>query len=618
MVKILGDPFDEYIHDQINVRQKSLAKKQKSDDDIKVFNTSTPWIRLSSSIEVSKDRAEKLAINLGVSTADIVGSALAKKLVLFAGTTDGKGGTQRGGVGYGFNNAYGFLSDPGQGYKPMPGIISISTTYKSNGSLKQAQVKLKCYTRKQFEALEAIYLRLGYTMILEYGHSVYFNNAGIKQNMSSLDIPNILFHQAAIIPEEWAKAAAAAVKGDQKVKDAVRLAAYSQAEEVAKDPYGADSLRLILQNNKRFTGGNYDALLAKVSNFSWSLGNDLSYDITLDLVSVGDIIDSLKMNLGGSTETGLTLTATTSKGVQNLVNIRLQRNTGLFITFLQELTELLGTPEALALVNKEAQKAMKEINESVNLAQAQADYADIYLTELKAIEDKIITPYNVIRNTLRGKEAKREGNKSYGLYRETINLKDFASLEKTLADNMSIEGTSNLLPYLQGDINKLIPVFTSGLGIYTGKEQSVLDYYGLDYESYTATIKFDNKDHEVTRHRIVDKETTSSNAHENISVNIGIARGIIKTTAVTVPRRGGRGKVRTTIETQEDGERNAALIITLDKNKNNPKQVLNFFLLGGLSKTPLPNLIGYLGKFSRGDNELEELSSWILNNKVSF
>ena len=181
---------------------------------------------------------------------------------------------------------------------------------------------------------------------------------------------------------------------------------------------------------------------------------------------------------------------------------------------------------------------------------------------------------------------------------------------------MSIEGTSNLLPYLQGDINKLIPVNTSGLGIYTGKEQSVLDYYGLDYESYTATIKFDNKDHEVTRHRIVDKETPSSNAHDTISVNIGIARGIIKTTAVTVPRRGDDTKI--TIAKQEDGDRNAALIITLDKNNNNPKQVLKFFLLGTRSKIPLPSLSGYLGKFLRGDNEEGELSSWILNNKVSF
>ena len=38
-------------------------------------------------------------------------------------------------------------------------------------------------------------------------------------------------------------------------------------------------------------------MLAKVANFSWEFGNDGTYDVTLKLISVGDVIESLKINI---------------------------------------------------------------------------------------------------------------------------------------------------------------------------------------------------------------------------------------------------------------------------------------------------------------------------------
>jgi hypothetical protein len=45
------------------------------------------------------------------------------------------------------------------------------------------------------------------------------------------------------------------------------------------------------------SNGNYDAMFAKVCNFHWSFLPDGSYDITLDLVSIGDIVESFKINM---------------------------------------------------------------------------------------------------------------------------------------------------------------------------------------------------------------------------------------------------------------------------------------------------------------------------------
>jgi hypothetical protein len=187
MAKILGLPFDDYVKGQIEIRQKKLAKSQKDPEDLVVFNSNTSWVRLTSGVQIDAAKATTLSEKLNITPTEIQGNALAKNLVLWGGVTSfssvsGNDVTLdplKGGVGYGINNAYGFLSGPEQGLKPFPGIENITCNYKNNGSLKQAQVKLKCFTRSQFEALEAIYLRLGYTLVLEWGNVNYFNNKGV-------------------------------------------------------------------------------------------------------------------------------------------------------------------------------------------------------------------------------------------------------------------------------------------------------------------------------------------------------------------------------------------------------------------------------------------------------
>jgi hypothetical protein len=52
----------------------------------------------------------------------------------------------------------------------------------------------------------------------------------------------------------------------------------------------------MIKQKRISSNGNYDAMFGKVKNFHWSFLKDGSYDITLDLVSVGDIIESFKIN----------------------------------------------------------------------------------------------------------------------------------------------------------------------------------------------------------------------------------------------------------------------------------------------------------------------------------
>lgn len=328
MAKILGLPFDDYVDKQVTIRQTKLAKSPKDPEDLVVFNSSTAWVRLSSGVKIEPDKATTLSLKLGISQGEVEGINLASKLVLFGGsagysntsgsvTFDGA----RGGVGYGLNKAYGFLTTSDQGLKPPPGITNINSSYKNNGSLRQAQVSIKCYSRSQFEALEAVYLRLGYSLVLEWGNSVYFDNSGNIQQTQAHTIPNIL---------------------------------YKDNNDV--DP---DTVREAIQKNKKTTACNYDAMMAKVSNYSWTLNEDLSFDIKLDLISVGDIIDSLKANLAGSAGK-ITLQVETSGSIQNIVNIVINKEVSkvnklfyeMYDEVFKELLSKFGSAETKAAVQQ--------------------------------------------------------------------------------------------------------------------------------------------------------------------------------------------------------------------------------------------------------------------------
>ena len=62
------------------------------------------------------------------------------------------------------------------GLLPMPGIIDWKVDYKNRGSLRTGTVTIKAYNRFQFELIDLLYLRLGFTMMLEWGNSHYLPN----------------------------------------------------------------------------------------------------------------------------------------------------------------------------------------------------------------------------------------------------------------------------------------------------------------------------------------------------------------------------------------------------------------------------------------------------------
>ena len=126
--------------------------------------------------------------NLGFSEAQIKQyggeETLAKQSILFGGLGELKNGkiSQRSDINFSDNiwndtSAYG-LGGNQFGKQPMPGITSAKIDCINRGSIRSATIQLKAYNTFQFQLIELLYLRLGFTMMLEWGFNKYVDNSG--------------------------------------------------------------------------------------------------------------------------------------------------------------------------------------------------------------------------------------------------------------------------------------------------------------------------------------------------------------------------------------------------------------------------------------------------------
>jgi len=287
-MNIVGENFPKEIVEQINLRQTKLGSSHRDNELLSWMNSKTGWVRLVSSVDVNKDINPRKVLDGLRGNGE---SALAEQYVLFGGvtkyipnTTEGATVKQRSGItrdGSVHNmGAYG-LGGLDYGLSPMPGIVSANIKTENRGSLRTSIISIKAYNRKQFDIIDLLYLRLGYTVLLEWGHSMFYTNSGEFQ------------------------------------KDVDGKATLESLFLTGKDKTGAlinyNSLLPIIDKRRKELFGNYDAVLGKVVNYSWTVNKDLSYDITLTVRSVGDVIESLKMNtsLGGTIGINITSNNTT-------------------------------------------------------------------------------------------------------------------------------------------------------------------------------------------------------------------------------------------------------------------------------------------------------------------
>jgi hypothetical protein len=263
---IIGQSFDPFVQQQIKTRQEILGKNPRSDNDNKWYNTSAPWIRLTSGIDVSDEKLQELDLLF----TPFQGSGLAKEFQLFGGNNTTTSVKRIYNSDYW--DGYEFQNQAEYGAVPTPGILSADIKSLSRGSLREATISIVCHSLIQFKIIETLYLRLKYSILLEWGHSTYYKNDGEYEGNPKIDLSADFL-----------------------------TGYYSTNGGNVKLTQGTMQSRI--RDLRKESCGNYDAFHGLVKNFTWSVRQDGGYDITLILITTGDVIESIKMNTLPNTST---------------------------------------------------------------------------------------------------------------------------------------------------------------------------------------------------------------------------------------------------------------------------------------------------------------------------
>jgi murein DD-endopeptidase MepM/ murein hydrolase activator NlpD len=374
MANIIGEPFSPWVKTQIEKRQEALGKTNIDPNTLKWVTTKAPWLRLASSVNIDDTIVKKLNI-----TSDLNGSALAKNFILFGGAANESGNLQSG-INFS-NNAlageYGWGGIGERGFVPMPGITSADVTYYNNGALAKASVKIKAFSREQFALIDYLYMRPGYSVLLEFGHTVYLDNNGNLQ--------------------QWDKFQSGP------------LESFLTGTTTEQAPSGETRLlvdQYVIQNRinveKERYKGNYEGFIGQISKFSWSFNRDGSYDINIELIAYGSIIESLKMNVVDNTPEDNT-TESQTESTEEVPTIVAQKEASKINKWLYQIYESQATQSTfnaklfylISLGSSETSNPQIESKYKENIYKAPAAVKTDTYYELFSTGTTTTTTYNV-------------------------------------------------------------------------------------------------------------------------------------------------------------------------------------------------------------------------------
>ena len=261
---IVGTGLLDYVQTQISKREEIVNKQNRTPSDLQWLSNRTGWFRLSSGVDFNPSPKPPVTTLVGpgegkqgpanlveVFNPEGYSDSLAKQYVLQGGTVTSNNPdvTQK----QGFNQTYTQGTNDQLGYKPMPGIIGVKVgTGGRWQTLMQADIDFVCYDLDQLDIMTKLYMSLGTSLFLEWGHTPYIDNSGILQN----NIRPINFFE------------------------------FSDKDELLQ----------AVTNKRQDTFGNYDGMVGTVYNFDYKANNDGSYNCSIKLMGPGGMLESLRIN----------------------------------------------------------------------------------------------------------------------------------------------------------------------------------------------------------------------------------------------------------------------------------------------------------------------------------
>jgi len=307
---LTNTPPVEYVRNQINLRQRVLGQFNNIPPaTLNSYNNRGVFARICSAIELDHDIEDKLRLRIGVLNNRVEqGDATATdKNELFSARTNanscatsrlrsagfdfvddlknrnlsksfiiqgtvvknpfiGNDSTRdlEGGLGS-FDNYFGGLygwgslteDKNGFGYAPPPGITSVSVKYLNKGAVTESTINVKLYNKRQFQLFDVLYLRPGFSLLLEFGWTQYLHSSDSTKIVKT-DLNTEAFN---------------AFFEDKPDKEKVFAA---------------------LEQGRKISEGNYDGVFGIISNFNWTFNEDGTYDCSIKMFGHGSVIEGMQ------------------------------------------------------------------------------------------------------------------------------------------------------------------------------------------------------------------------------------------------------------------------------------------------------------------------------------
>jgi len=244
MAILVGAPVAGNLNTQLIKRRELIGKiSEKTNNDQLYLHAKTGWVKLSSGVNIlTPAEVQSLQNQKGRSTTK-GSNSLAVKNVLVGGVGIGTG-IQKEGIA---REVSAYRNNESNGYRPSPGITSMTVKSKNSyGTLREAEVKFSVWSLEDFEVMEKLYLRPGFIMLLEWGHSLYIDNSGVLQK-------NIL------------------TVGDDFFKNGQSL----------------DKIVDKIVEIRDKSSYNYEGMIGYCKNFSWNYTAEGGYECSVSIISTG-------------------------------------------------------------------------------------------------------------------------------------------------------------------------------------------------------------------------------------------------------------------------------------------------------------------------------------------
>ncbi len=275
-------PVDGTVRDQLKVRAELHSKTFEDPNFTQHYvNSNYAFVKVSSGIDIT-----------GVKDA-------AKKYQLLGGTLfEGKARKGINFKGEDFetsNNAYTFQKE---GLVPQPGITGFNIqTQGAEGLLRMVDLSIKCFSVEQFSILEKLYMRPGFKLLFEWGHSVYVDQSGGKVYSPKTISDDTVFKNA--------KIATLKEEGGQLIYDSQH---------------------------------NYDYMIGTIMNYEWSYDNG-QYNIEVQAMGMGGLSETQARMFKVGTETDTTPDGEADKELEFDNADKLE---GSFTTIFKTISESAG------------------------------------------------------------------------------------------------------------------------------------------------------------------------------------------------------------------------------------------------------------------------------------